>query len=105
MPKLMGLRYPTHPLHGIRRQEHRTADASTTVTANAHLLTRGEAEQIALANNPAIHISQLLAKVQHQFVRERRADVLPNLTGNMTVVGAKEDSRLSSWLADFIRAI
>ena len=49
-----------------------------------------------LVNNPAIHISQLLAKVQHQVVRERRADELPNLTGNMTVVGAKEDGRLSA---------
>jgi len=38
------------------------------------LLTRQEAEQIALANNPRILISQLIAKVQREAVRERRAD-------------------------------
>ena len=41
------------------------------------LLTRQDAEKIALANNPHIHISQLIAEVQHQAVRERRADELP----------------------------
>ncbi len=67
-----------------------------TVTGNTHLLTRQQAEQIALTNNPAIHVSQLVAKVQHQVVRERRADELPNLAGNVTAVGANEASRFSS---------
>jgi outer membrane protein len=60
------------------------------------LLTRQEAEKIALANNPRIQISQLIAKAQHQAVRERRADELPNLNGNITAVAAHQDSRLSS---------
>ena len=59
-------------------------------------LTRQQAERIALANNPHIHISDLIAKVQHQAVRERRADELPNLNGNLTAVGANDGSRLSS---------
>jgi outer membrane protein len=59
-------------------------------------LTRQQAERIALANNPHIHISQLIAKVQHQAVRERRADELPNLNGNVTAVEANDGSRLSS---------
>jgi outer membrane protein len=59
-------------------------------------LTRQEAEKIALAQNPGIHISQLIAKVQHQAVRERRADELPNLNGNLTAVAANDGSRLSS---------
>ena len=46
------------------------ADGTGTPT----LLTRQQAEKIALANNPRIHISQLIARVQHQVVRERRAD-------------------------------
>jgi outer membrane protein len=58
--------------------------------------TRQQAEKIALANNPHIHISQLIAKVQHQAVRERRADELPNLNGNITAVEANDGSRLSS---------
>jgi len=60
------------------------------------LLTRHEAEQIALANNPRIHISQLIARVQHQVVRERRADQLPNLNGSLTAVEANDGSRISS---------
>lgn len=65
-------------------------------TGNPQPLTRQQAEQIALTNNPAIHISQLLAKVQHQFVRERRADELPTFYGNATIVGANNASRISS---------
>ena len=60
------------------------------------LLTRQGAEKIALANNPRIHISQLIAKVQHQAVRERRADELPNMNGNVTAVEANDGSRISS---------
>jgi outer membrane protein len=60
------------------------------------LLTRQEAEKIALANNPRIRISQLIARVQHQAVRERRADELPTLNGNITAVEANDGSRISS---------
>jgi outer membrane protein len=60
------------------------------------LLTRQQAEQIALSNNPRVRISQLIARIQHQAVRERRADELPNLFGNLTAVEANEGSRLSS---------
>jgi outer membrane protein len=59
-------------------------------------LTQQQAEKIALAQNPGIHISQLIAKVQHQAVRERRADELPNLSGNLTAVAANDGSRVSS---------
>ncbi len=77
----------------------------TPSTGNSQLLTRQQAEQIALTNNPAIHISQLLAKVQHQFVRERRADELPNFTGNLTVVGANSGSRRSTGSLDASRLL
>jgi outer membrane protein len=60
------------------------------------LLTRQEAEKLALANNPRIRISQLVAKAQHEAVRERRADELPNLNGNITAVEANDGSRISS---------
>ncbi|MBS1822997.1 MAG: TolC family protein [Acidobacteria bacterium] len=60
------------------------------------LLTREEAEKLALANNPRIRVAQLLAKVQHQVVRERRADELPNMSGSVTAVAANDGSRISS---------
>jgi len=59
-------------------------------------LTRLEAEKLAMENNPRIRISQLIAKVQHEAVRERRADELPNLNGNVTAVEANDGSRISS---------
>jgi outer membrane protein len=70
--------------------------APTDGTGTPTLLTRQEAEKIALANNPRIHISQLIARVQHQVVRERRADQLPNLNGSVTAVEANDGSRISS---------
>lgn len=70
--------------------------APSTMEGTPTLLTRLEAEKIALANNPHIRISQLIARVQHQAVRERRADELPNLNGNITAVEANDGSRISS---------
>lgn len=60
------------------------------------LLTREQAEQIALANNPRVRISQLVASIQQQSVREVRADELPNLSGSITSVTANTGSRISS---------
>ena len=81
------------------RQEGTTSSVPMQAPTNAGaptLLTRSQAEQIALANNPRIQVTQLLAKVQHQIVREVRSNELPNVAGNLTAVEAKEDSRLSA---------
>jgi outer membrane protein len=59
-------------------------------------LSLQEAEQIALKNNPGIHLRQLLAKMQHERVRERRADILPEVSGNLTGVEAITGTRISS---------
>jgi outer membrane protein len=73
------------------------AAAQTVSTPDSSvLLTRQQAETIALANNPRIHIGQLLAKVQHQVVRETRSGELPDLSGNLTAVQAEEASRISA---------
>src|SRR6185437_4127862 len=69
---------------------------SSSNSAAPILLTRQQAEKIALANNPRIRVSQLLAKVQHQVTRETRADELPDLSGNLTAVEAEEGSRISA---------
>ncbi len=60
------------------------------------LLTRQEAEKIAVANNPRVKVSLLLARVQSQVVREIRADELPNINGDLTAVEAQQASRISS---------
>src|SRR5579883_3012610 len=43
-------------------------------------LTREEAEQIAVKNNPRISVGRLLALAQHQVVRETRSAELPTMT-------------------------
>ena len=40
--------------------------------------------------------AQLIARIQHQVVRERRADELPDLSGNVTAAAANDGSRISS---------
>ncbi len=60
------------------------------------LLTRQDAEKIAVANNPRVKVSVLLAELQTQVVRETRANELPNLNGDVTTEDANEGSRIST---------
>jgi outer membrane protein len=59
-------------------------------------LTRVQAEQAALKNNPRVTISQLLALAQHQVVREARSAELPTANGAVTAEKALEASRISA---------
>jgi outer membrane protein len=68
--------------------------SSSTPTGDT--LTRQQAEQLALKDNPRISVAALLALAQNQVVRETRSYQLPNLNGNLSGVGAEEGSRISS---------
>jgi outer membrane protein len=70
--------------------------AAATVTQPGRRLTRADAEHMALANNPQVSISHLLALAQHQVVRQARSGELPTLTGSLTAQDANDASRLSS---------
>ncbi len=59
-------------------------------------LTRAQAEQLALKNNPRISVGHLLGLAQHQIYRETRAAELPNLNGAITAVDANEGSRIGA---------
>jgi outer membrane protein len=59
-------------------------------------LTRVEAEQMAIKNNPRVSIGHLLGLAQHQVVRETQSSELPNLSGNLTAVNAHEGGRISA---------
>jgi outer membrane protein len=59
-------------------------------------LTRAQAEQIAIKNNPQISVGHLLALAQHQVYREARSAELPTFNGNITAVDANEGSRIGS---------
>jgi outer membrane protein len=59
-------------------------------------LTRADAEQMAIKNNPRVSLGRLLALAQHQVIRETRAAELPNFNGSMTAVDAEDGSRISA---------
>ncbi len=59
-------------------------------------LTRAQAEQMALKNNPRVSVSKLLALAQHQVVREARSGELPTANGNITAEKALDGSRISA---------
>lgn len=59
-------------------------------------LTRAEAEQMAIHNNPRITASKLLALAQHQVVRQARSAELPTATGSITAVDSEDGSRISA---------
>jgi outer membrane protein len=59
-------------------------------------LTRAEAEQMAIKNNPRISVSRLLALAAHQVVRETRSAELPTGTAAITAEEAEEATRISA---------
>lgn len=59
-------------------------------------LSRTDAEQLALKNNPRISIGRLLGLAQHQVYRETRAAELPNFNGAITAVDGNEGSRIGA---------
>ena len=59
-------------------------------------LTRAQAEQLALKNNPRISVGRLLALAQHQVYRETRSATLPTVNGAVTAVDANEGGRIGA---------
>jgi outer membrane protein TolC len=55
-------------------------------------LTLAQAERIAIQNNPNIGIARLLTLAQGQVAREARSASMPTLVGNMTAVGAHDNT-------------
>ena len=64
-------------------------------TANP-TLTRQQAEQSAIKNNPNISVAVLLARAQTEHVRVTRSALFPDLNGDLTGVDAEEASRIST---------
>lgn len=76
---------------------HATNQAQSSPTPGANpRLTRSEAGQMAIKNNPQVTIAKLLALAQHQVYRETRAAELPTGSAAITAVEAEEASRVSA---------
>ena len=72
------------------------AVAQADGSAAAATLSREQAEQMALRNNPRVTVSHLAALAQQQVVRESRSAELPTLTGSLTAETANDGSRVSA---------
>lgn len=85
--------------HTVTQQNATIAAQSSSPSqpSNAPMrLTRRDAEQLAIKNNPRITVGRLLALAQHQVSRESRSALLPALTGNITAVDGNEGSRIGA---------
>ena len=61
-------------------------------------LTLADAERMAIAHNPNISVARLIALAQAQVTREVRSAELPTVQGDLTAVGAHENSRITAGL-------
>ncbi len=78
-------------------QTDSAAQAASTSSSDSHpRLTRQQAEQMAIKNNPRISISRLLALAQHQVVRQARSAEMPTSVASVTAVDAEDASRISA---------
>ncbi len=81
---------------GLNLSAQNVRPAPHPVVTTKDQLTRAQAEQMALKNNPRISVSKLLAMAQHQVVREARSAELPTANGNITAEKALDASRISA---------
>jgi outer membrane protein len=74
----------------------RPGQGQAPAAAQPTTLTLDQAEKIAIRQNPHVQIARLIALAEVQTKRETRAADLPTITGNLTAVGAHENSRLTA---------
>ena len=67
-----------------------------TGTVRTRELTLEQAESIGLRSNPQITVGRLQALQAHEYVRETRSALLPQVSLNLTGVGADSASRLAA---------
>ena len=87
---------PVAPIPHVSLSAQASQSMSPPATSPQQRLTRTQAEQMALRNNPRISVSKLLALAQHQVVREARSAELPTLNGAVTALKALDASRISA---------
>ncbi len=80
-------------------QASTTQSASSPAQSSADsmpTLTRMQAEQLAIKNNPNVSVGRLVAAAQHQVVREARSAYFPTAVANATGMDAVLASRISA---------
>jgi len=72
------------------------AAAAKQMTATARTLTIEEAEAIAIRDNPQITVGKLHALEAHEFVREARSALMPQVNMSVTAVDSNPGSRIAA---------
>jgi outer membrane protein len=80
----------------VRAQMQGNSAATPAQTQAGVPLTLGQAEAIALKNNPQISVGKLRAVEAQQFVRETRSALLPTAYLSLTGVDSKPGSRIAA---------
>jgi outer membrane protein len=83
-------------LWGQETPQQAGTPTSQTNAPSGKPLTLEEAEATALRNNPQITVGKLLALQAHESVREARAALMPQVSVDLTGVGADNGSRISA---------
>jgi outer membrane protein len=86
----------TNPALPSAAQPAPSAPQATAAPATGPMLTIAQAEQIAIKNNPNISVARLLALAQAQLTREARSAEMPTAVGDLTAVGAHENTRITA---------
>lgn len=86
------------PQNGYATLPASTSQGAQTPQASGNVmqLTRAQAEQLAIKNNPRISVGKLYALAQHQIYRETRSATLPTFTGVLTAAETNEGSRIGA---------
>jgi outer membrane protein len=95
-PRRMVAELPSAPVPHVSLSAQASQSMSPPATSPQQRLTRTQAEQMTLRNNPRISVSKLLALAQHQVVREARSAELPTLNGAVSALKASDASRISA---------
>jgi outer membrane protein len=72
------------------------APAATPANSGQPTLTRAQAEQLALRNNPRVSVGKLEALAEHQVYREAKSAELPSSNLAITAMDSEEASRISA---------
>jgi outer membrane protein len=94
--RLMGSAPQGAPMMAQAMSQSPPSTDRSSAQGNSTHLTRIEAEQMAIKDNPRVTVGRLLALAQHQVVRESRSAELPTATGSITAEDAEEASRISA---------
>lgn len=87
---------PAHAQEFFLAQSSPAANNLAPPPPGGESLTRQQAEQLALKNNPHISVAALLSLAQKQAVRVARSAEMPTVNGEVTGVDAEEATRIST---------